>query len=158
MSLEEGDLAPDFTLPDQTGKPHTLADYRGRWVLIYFYPRDDTPGCTKEACAIRDNFPAFGKLDAQVLGVSSDSVTSHARFAQKYDLPFTLLADEEKQVVRQYGVWGEKKSFGKTFLGTRRMSYLIDPQGKIARVYRKVKPEAHAEQVLQDIEALRGSG
>ena len=154
MTLEVGDSAPDFTLPDQKGVQHRLADYQGSWVLVYFYPKDDTPGCTKEACAIRDHFPAFGKLEAQVLGISVDSVASHEKFVTKYELPFTLLADEAKEVVELYGVWGKKKSFGKEYFGTKRMSYLIDSQGKIAKVYPKVKPEQHAEEVLADIQAL----
>ncbi len=156
MKLQPKDVAPDFVLPDQNGVAHRLSDYRGRWVLLYFYPKDDTPGCTKEACAIRDQFPAFGKLGAQVLGVSVDSGASHARFAQKYQLSFPLLADQEKKVVQLYGVWGKKKFMGKEFMGTQRTSFLIDPEGKIAKVYDKVKPETHAEEVLADLEAARG--
>ncbi len=154
MSMEVGELAPDFTLPDQDGKQHNLSDFRGRWVLVYFYPTDDTPGCTKEACAIRDNFPKFQGLDAKVLGISTDTVDSHRKFADKYQLPFTLLADEEKKVVKQYGVWGPKLSFGKSYEGTRRMSFLIDADGQVAKIYKKVKPEEHAGQVLADIQAL----
>ena len=154
MSLKQGDLAPDFTLLDQNGEPHTLSDYRGRWVLIYFYPADDTPGCTKEACGIRDNFPEFTRLNAKVLGISNDSVDSHDKFAAKYSLPFTLLADEGKEVVKQYGVWGKKTSFGRTYTGLRRTSFLVDPDGKIAKVYQKVKPADHALQVVGDLETL----
>ena len=151
---QKGDPAPDFTLPDQEGVQHHLADYRGSWVLVYFYPKDDTSGCTKEACAIRDQYPAFEKLEAKVFGISKDSVASHEKFAAKYDLPFTLLADEAKEVLELYGVWGKKKMYCKEYFGTKRMSYLIDSQGNISKIYKKVKPEAHAEEVLQDIQAL----
>jgi peroxiredoxin Q/BCP len=155
MQLQPGDLAPDFVLPDQNGVAHRLSDYRGRWVLLYFYPKDDTPGCTKEACAIRDQFPAFGKFEAQVFGVSVGSVASHARFAAKHHLSFPLLSDQEKKVVQLYGVWGKKKFMGREYMGTARTSFLIDPEGKIAKVYEKVKPESHAQEVLADLEALR---
>ncbi|MBI4101173.1 thioredoxin-dependent thiol peroxidase [Candidatus Microgenomates bacterium] len=152
--LEVGDKAPAFTLPDQSGKTHMLADYQGQWLLLYFYPKDDTPGCTKEACAIRDNFPKFGKLKARVFGVSVDSVDSHAKFATKYKLPFILLADIDKKVVNRYGVWGKKKFMGREYFGTNRTSFLIDPRGKIAKIYRQVKPPVHAAQVLEDLRAL----
>ena len=146
--------APDFTLPDQEGKSHSLADYRGKWVLLYFYPKDDTPGCTIEACTIRDQFKDFTKIGAVVLGVSTDSVASHKKFASTYALPFTLLADEYKEVVGRYGVFGEKKFMGKTYMGTSRTSFLIDPKGDIAKVYEKVKPEAHAAEVIADLKQL----
>lgn len=150
-----GQSAPDFTLPDQAGKEHTLADYRGRWVLLYFYPKDDTPGCTIEACTIRDQFKDFAKIGAAVLGVSTDSVASHKKFAEKFELPFTLLADEKtKEVVGRYGVFGEKKFMGRTYMGTMRTSFLIDPGGKIAKVYQKVKPELHAAEVIADLTRL----
>ena len=152
-SPQEGKLAPDFTLPDQTGRNHTLSDYRGQWVLLYFYPKDDTPGCTTEACSIRDNAPKFGKLKARVFGISIDSVESHARFAKKFELPFLLLADAEKKIVERYGVWGLKKFMGREYMGTQRMSFLIDPKGKIAKIYRNVKPAEHADEVLRDISA-----
>jgi peroxiredoxin Q/BCP len=156
MTLEKGDLAPDFTLADQHGESHRLSDYQGQWVLVYFYPRDDTPGCTKEACAIRDNFAEFQAANAKVLGISTDTVASHEKFAAKYDLPFTLLADEGQEVVKLYDVWGEKSSFGKKYFGTKRMSFLVDQEGKIAKVYKTVKPAGHARQVLGDIAALAG--
>ena len=146
--------APDFTLNDKDGVPHSLSDYRGKWVLLYFYPKDDTPGCTKEACGIKDNFPAFAKADAEVLGVSVDSEKSHGKFAEKFNLPFTLLADPEKRVVALYGVWGKKKFMGREYMGTLRTSFLIDPQGKIEKIYEKVNPERHAEEVLADIRSL----
>lgn len=154
MSLNVGDKAPAFTLPDQDGNMHTLADYQGQWVLLYFYPKDDTPGCTKEACAIRDSFPAFGKLKAKVFGISADTVAKHKKFADKYSLPFTLLSDEEKNAVNLYGVWAKKKFMGREYMGILRNSFLIDPSGKIAKIYEQVKPEAHAQEVLADLKAL----
>ncbi|MCL4392036.1 thioredoxin-dependent thiol peroxidase [Patescibacteria group bacterium] len=150
-----GEQAPDFELLDQKGKLHSLSAYAGGWVLLYFYPKDDTPGCTKEACIIRDYFPDFKKLKANVLGVSVDSVRSHGKFAEKYQLPFTLLADEKKEVVRKYGVWGKKKFMGREYEGTLRTSFLIDPQGKIAKIYEDVKPEIHAEEVIKDLKVLK---
>lgn len=150
-----GQPAPDFTLLDQDGTPHALSSYKGKWVLLYFYPKDDTPGCTIEACTIRDQFKDFKNIDAVVLGVSTDSVKSHKKFANAYELPFTLLADETKEVVGQYGVFGEKKFMGRTFMGTKRSSFLISPEGKIAKVYEKVKPEHHAAEVLADLAALQ---
>ena len=143
--------APNFSLSDQTGKIHSLVDYKGKWVLIYFYPKDDTPGCTKEACMIRDNLPDFKKLNCVVLGISVDSVKSHSKFAEKYNLPFTLLADEKKEVVKKYGAWQKKKFMGKEYMGTNRISYLINPDGKITKVYSEVKPAEHADEVLKDI-------
>jgi thioredoxin-dependent peroxiredoxin len=148
MNLIVGQSAPDFELPDQNGEIRRLKDYQNEWVLIYFYPKDDTPGCTKEACSIRDNFPDFQELKLKVLGVSVDSVESHKKFAEKYNLPFTLLADEKKEVVGKYGVWGWNKFMGREYEGTLRTSFLIDPEGKIARIYENVKPEVHAEEVL----------
>jgi peroxiredoxin Q/BCP len=147
--------APAFTLPDQNGKTHSLSDYEGQWVLLYFYPKDDTSGCTKEACAIRDSFPNFKKLDISVLGVSVDSIQSHEKFATKYKLPFTLLSDESKKVVERYGVWGKKQSMDREYMGILRTSFLINPLGKIAKIYEKVKPELHATEVLEDIEAMK---
>jgi len=149
--LKVGDSAPEFSLPDQEGKTHSLAQYLGKWVLLYFYPKDDTPGCTKEACAIRDAFEDFKKNNAVVLGVSTDSPKSHSKFVQKYKLPFTLLADEEKTLVNAYKVWAPKKFMGREYLGTLRVSFLIDPQGKIKKIYDKVKPEIHADEVLSDL-------
>ncbi len=149
-----GQSAPSFTLPDQEGKEHALKDYKGKWVLLYFYPRDNTPGCTIEACTIRDQFKDFKKIGAAVLGVSTDSVKSHKKFADAYELPFTLLADEHKEVVGAYGVFGEKKFMGRTYMGIRRTSFLIDPKGKIAKVYEKVKPLVHAAEVIADLKEL----
>ncbi len=154
-TLTKGKTAPNFSLQDQDEKTHTLKDYQGNWVLIYFYPKDDTPGCTKQACAIRDEFPAFKKLNCVVFGISTDTEKSHKKFEKKFDLPFTLLADTEKKVVNAYGVWAPKKFMGREFLGTLRTSFLINPEGKIAKVYEKVKPELHAEEVLADLKTLQ---
>lgn len=155
MSLTVGQKAPAFALKDQTAKEHRLSDYAGSWVLLYFYPKDDTPGCTKEACSFRDNLPKYNKIDAVVFGVSVDSVKSHAKFAEKYGLPFTLLADEDKKMVEDYGVWGKKKFMGREYMGTMRRSFLVDPKGKIAKIYETVKPELHATEVLADLKALQ---
>ncbi len=149
--LKIGDIAPDFKLPDQNGKIHKLSDYRGKWVLVYFYPKDDTPGCTTEACTLRDNFSFFKKLNCQILGISTDSVKSHQKFAQKYNLPFPILADKNKEVVKKYGVYGEKKFLGKVFMGTQRVSFLINPEGKIEKIYEKVVPQTHANEVINDL-------
>jgi len=154
MAIKLGAKAPGFNLPDQDGKMHDLKDYAGQWVLLYFYPKDDTPGCTIEACAIRDNFPKFKKMKAVVLGVSADPVKKHAKFAEKYDLPFTLLSDEKHALLDAYGVWAKKKFMGREYMGILRNSYLINPEGKIAKIYEGVKPKDHAEEVLQDLKAL----
>jgi peroxiredoxin Q/BCP len=158
MTIKEGSSAPDFTLADQDNAMRTLSDYRGKWVLLYFYPKDDTPGCTKEACMIRDAFPDFGALGITVLGVSTDSAASHKKFSEKYGLPFTLLADTEKKAVQAYGVWGKKKFMGREYEGTLRTSFLIDPRGIVAKVYENVKPEVHAGEVLADLAALKEKG
>lgn len=152
MNIKINQTAPDFSLPDQNGVKHKLSNYKGKWILLYFYPKDDTPGCTTEACTLRDNFPAFKKLGIQVFGISIDNEKSHKKFADKYQLPFTLLADEEK-----YGVWQEKSMYGRKYMGTVRNSYLISPDGKIAKIYEKVKPAVHAEEVLADIKELSKS-
>ncbi len=154
MSFAIGQTAPDFTLPDQAGKEHRLSDYSGQYVLIYFYPKDDTPGCTTEACSLRDNWEAFKKHNAVVLGISIDSVKSHEKFAAKFDLPFTILSDADKKVVELYGVWGLKKFMGRSYEGTVRSSFLVAPDGKLAAIYAKVKPAEHADQVLADIKKL----
>jgi peroxiredoxin Q/BCP len=152
-TLTVGSQAPDFTLTDQDGATHTLENYKGRWVLLYFYPKDNTPGCTKQACALRDAYPDFKKLNCIVFGISTDTEASHKKFETKFTLPFTLLADTEKTVVHAYGVWAPKKFMGREFLGTLRTSFLIDPTGKIAKIYEKVKPELHAEEVLTDLQS-----
>lgn len=146
--------APDFTLPDQDGTNHTLSDYRGQWVLVYFYPKDDTPGCTIEACELRDRMEELNNLKIQVFGISKDDVNSHKKFADKFHLMFPLLADTEKTVMQQYDVWGERSFMGKKYMGVSRSSYLIDPKGMIATVYEKVKPKDHAREVAADVAAL----
>src|SRR5258708_4577149 len=133
MKIKIGDKAPEFSLPDQEGNMHSLSGSLGQWVLIYFYPKDDTPGCTKEACSIGQAYPAFEKLKAKVFGISVDPVKSHKKFAEKYDLPFTILADEKKETVEAYGVWANKKFMGREYMGTMRTSFLIDPKGKVAK-------------------------
>ena len=153
--LQEGTKAPAFSAQDQTGNTHTLADYKGKWLLLYFYPKDDTPGCTKEACTIRDAYSSFSDTGLAVLGVSKDTVASHEKFAKKYDLPFPILADPDKQIIKAYEALGTKSMFGKTYEGTLRISYLINPEGIIAKAYEKVKPAEHAGEVLTDTEQLR---
>ena len=155
MKLNINDLAPDFSLPDQDNKIHKLSDYKGKWVLLYFYPKDNTPGCTTEACTLRDAFEEFDRKNAVVLGVSADSPKSHAGFASKHKLPFTLLSDENKEVLTAYGVWAKKKFLGKEYMGILRNSYLIDPKGKIVKIYEGVKPAKHAEEVLVDLIKLQ---
>ncbi|MDD5084000.1 MAG: thioredoxin-dependent thiol peroxidase [Candidatus Moranbacteria bacterium] len=154
MLPKVGRKAPPFALPDQNGTEHTLSQYLGKWVVLYFYPKDDTPGCTKEACSFRDNFSVFKKAGITVLGVSVDPVKKHAKFAEKYTLPFTLLSDEQKQVVEQYGVWGKKKFMGREYMGTYRTTFLIDPKGTVAKVYENVKPDNHAEEIIADAKTL----
>jgi peroxiredoxin Q/BCP len=151
MKLNVGDIAPEFELQDQNGKVCKLADYRGGKVLIYFYPKDDTPGCTTEACQIRDNFPKFEGTKVTVLGISTDSTESHKKFSQKYKLPFTLLADTNKEVVKAYDVYKPKKFLGREFLGTVRTSFLVDEESKIIKIYENVKPAIHAEEVLKNL-------
>ncbi|WP_105318250.1 thioredoxin-dependent thiol peroxidase [Thermus tenuipuniceus] len=155
--MEPGTAAPDFALPDQEGRIHRLSDYRGKWVVLYFYPKDDTPGCTKEACGFRDRMGDLQELGAVVLGVSADDVQSHKRFAEKYALNFPLLADPERGVILAYGAWGKKNLYGKEYEGVLRQTFLIDPEGRIAKVWRKVSPEDHAEEVAEALRALRGS-
>lgn len=150
--LNVGDTAPDFTLSDQFGEIHKLSDYRGKKVVLYFYPKDDTPGCTKEACSFRDNFQEYRKRKMVVLGVSKDSTKSHVKFSEKYSLPFTLLSDDDTEVSQAYGVWGLKKFMGKEYYGINRMTFIIDEDGQILRIYEKVKPENHAEEILADID------
>ena len=151
--IEEGAPAPDFTLGSDTGEQISLADLRGKQVVLYFYPKDDTPGCTVQALGIRDAWKEFQDRGAVVLGVSPDDEASHAKFRETYDLPFTLLTDTDHRVSEAYGVWGEKSFAGKTYMGVERSTFVIDADGTIAKVFRKVKPAEHADQVL---EALRG--
>lgn len=153
--LKQGSFAPDFTQPDQKGEYHTLSQYRGKWVILYFYPKDMTPGCTVEACNFRNDYPNFQNLDAVVIGISKDSVSRHAKFSDRYKLPFLLLSDESGGVCDKYDVWKQKSLYGKSFMGIERSTYLIDPNGKIAKIYPKVKVKAHVDDLLQDLQQLR---
>jgi peroxiredoxin Q/BCP len=148
LKLKVGDLAPDFSAPTNGGGHISLAELRGKNVIVYFYPRDDTPGCTKEACAFRDEFAQFKKRGAVVLGVSPDAVKSHDKFVEKFKLPFTLLADTEKKIANDYGVWGEKTFMGRKYLGVFRVTFLIGPDGRIKKIWPEVKPAEHAAEVL----------
>ena len=151
LKPKEGDSAPDFTAPVRGGESVSLSSLRGRPVVLFFYPRDSTPGCTKEACAFRDLHDRFKRRKAAVLGISVDSVKSHDRFAAKYGFPFPLVSDEDQRIVKAYGVWGEKKFMGRTYEGTRRVTFLIDAKGRIQRIWETVKPETHAEEVLAEL-------
>ena len=146
--LKEGSVAPDFKTTNTNGETVRLKDLRGQKVVIYFYPKDDTPGCTKEACSFRDAFADFKKRGIEVLGVSTDSEASHQKFTAKYKLPFTLLADTDHSIADAYGVYGEKKFMGRTYMGVKRMTFLIDEKGKIAKIFEKVKVDEHAREVL----------
>jgi len=148
LKLKEGNEAPDFTTMTADGAQVSLSDYKGKNVVLYFYPRDDTPGCTKEACAFRDELEGFENIGAIVLGVSTDTAESHRKFENKYKLRFPLLADEEKKIVRAYGVWGQKSFLGRKYMGTHRVTFLIGPDGKIKKIWPKVKPAEHATEVL----------
>lgn len=154
LSLKEGDVAPDFTAPISGGGTVTLSSLKGSPVVIYFYPKDDTPGCTKEACAFRDDYASLKKLKAVVLGVSTDSVKSHDKFVEKFTLPFPLVSDADKKIVSDYGVWGEKSFMGRKYMGTNRVTFLVGKDGRIARIWTTVKPEVHATEVLEAIKAL----
>ncbi len=147
-------IAPEFNLPDQTGKMHSLADYKGKWLLVYFYPKDDTPGCTKEACNFRDALDEYLKRGISILGISKDSVKSHDKFANKYSLNFPILSDESLNTIKAFGAWGKKKLYGREYDGIFRNSYLINPQGEIVKTYTGVKPEIHSAQILNDKDYL----
>jgi thioredoxin-dependent peroxiredoxin len=151
--VEEGQEAPDFELASDAGERVRLSQFRGKPVVLYFYPKDDTPGCTAQACGIRDSYDDFEQRGAVVLGVSPDEESSHVKFKQKYGLPFTLLADPEHAVAEVYGVWGERKYMGKTYMGVERSTFLIDEDGRVAKVLRRVKPDTHAERVLEALAA-----
>jgi peroxiredoxin Q/BCP len=148
LKLKVGDVAPKFSVMTSGGGKISLADFKGQNVILYFYPKDDTPGCTKEACAFRDHFADFKKAGAAILGVSTDPVKSHDKFAEKFKLPFPLLADEDKKIVQAYGVWGEKSFMGRKYQGTFRVTFLIGSDGKIKKIWPEVKPEEHAAEVL----------
>ncbi len=154
MSIEIGDKAPDFTAPTDGGGKVTLSKLRGRKVVLYFYPKDDTSGCTAEACGFRDDFPKFGKLDATVIGVSRDSVASHDKFKKKHELPFILASDEKGEVCERYGVWVEKSMYGRKYMGIERATFLIDEKGVVRGLWRKVKVPGHVEAVLACAKAL----
>ncbi len=146
--LEEGTLAPDFTLPSDGGSEVTLSDYRGKKVVLYFYPKDNTSGCTTEACGFRDDHAQYLAAGAAVLGVSPDSVKSHDNFKLKHNLPFALLSDPDHRVAELYGAWGEKKMYGRTYMGILRSTYVLDEEGRILKVFPKVRPKGHSQQVL----------
>ena len=146
-SMKVGDKVPDFSTLDDGGNPVSLSDFKGKSVVLYFYPKDDTSGCTKEACDFRDAFPRFGKTDAEVIGVSPDSVESHRKFKEKYELPFKLLADEGHKLADKFGVWKEKSMYGRKFMGIERTTVLIDPNGRVARIFPKVRVPGHVEEV-----------
>ena len=147
--------APNFTLPDQDGADRSLSDWAGKWLVLYFYPKDDTPGCTKEACSFRDEYEVIKEAGAEVIGVSKDSPNSHKKFAEKYDLNFTLLSDESGEMIKAYRAWDEKNMFGKSYMGIRRMTFIIDPDGNIAKEYPEVTPKDHAIQILNDLTELK---
>ncbi|MDE2221963.1 MAG: thioredoxin-dependent thiol peroxidase [Candidatus Omnitrophica bacterium] len=151
----QGSESPDFNLPASSGGNIALNDLKGRKIVIYFYPKDDTPGCTVEACGLRDNYKEFEKHGAVVLGVSPDSVTSHGKFINKFKLPFILLADEDKRTCQAYGVWVEKSMYGRKYMGVARTTFIIDASGKIAKVFEKVKPEGHAQEIIESLRTLK---
>lgn len=148
---EEGKKAPLFTLKNQDGKDISLKDFSGKKVILYFYPKDDTPGCTREACSFRDGLPKFNNLNAVILGVSPDTVKSHKKFAEKYNLPFALLSDESRKVIEKYGVWKEKNNYGKKYMGVERTTFVIDENGNIQKIFPKVKVDGHDQELLGEL-------
>ena len=152
--IDPGKKAPSFTLKDQDEKTHTLSDYEGRPVVLYFYPKDDTPGCTAQACGFRDSLPDFGKLKAQVIGISKDSIDRHDKFKKKYELNFPLVSDEDGKICEKYGTWVEKSLYGRKYMGIERATYLIDGKGVIRSIWRKVKVDGHVDEVLKAVKAL----
>lgn len=151
MILKSGETAPKFELKDEQGTLHRLSDYTGKTFVLYFYPKDDTPGCTKEACSFRDSYQDFKDAGVEIIGISPDTVESHGKFASKYQLPFTLLSDPDHQVCEAYGVWGLKKSFGREYEGVFRTTFIIGPQGEIKHVFENVKPSEHSQEVLEEV-------
>ncbi len=152
--LQEGMKAPDFALPDQNGNQVSLSQFRGKKVVVYFYPRDNTPGCTRQACAFRDAFAQFRAMDVIVIGISKDTVASHQRFIQKFELPFLLLSDPDLTAIKAYEVWQEKKMYGKTTFGTARTTFVIDEQGMIVKVFEKAKPDTNAAEILESLKTM----
>lgn len=153
--LTKGKPAPNFNLPDQSGKNHQLSDYHGKWVVLYFYPKDMTPGCTTEACNFRDEIAHFTRRETVILGVSKDSVARHLKFAEKYELPITLLSDQNGSTCEDYGVWQEKSLYGKKYMGIVRSTFIIDPTGNIAHVFANVKVNEHAAEILDLLDKLQ---
>ena len=151
MLLEQGTKAPDFTLPDKDGKNVSLSDFLGKKVVLYFYPKDNTPGCTRQACAFAATYNGFKEKNVEVIGISKDSVASHVKFAEKYNLPFTLLSDSELEIIKAYGVWQEKKLYGKVSMGVVRTTYIIDENGFVEKVMPKVKPDTNAQEILAEL-------
>ncbi len=154
MTVEEGQIAPDFTLQASNGKPFTLSDQRGKWVVLYFYPKDDTPGCTREACSFRDHIKQLESLGAVVVGVSPDDLRSHDRFVTKYQLPFLLLSDPDHEVAQLYDVWREKNMYGRKIFGIQRSTFLIAPDGTVYKAWRKVKVDHHVDEVLDELKLV----
>jgi len=154
MALKAGDKAPSFNLKNQHDKTVSLSDLKGKPVVLYFYPKDDTSGCTKEACNFRDEFPKFKKSKAEIIGVSADSVESHKKFAEKYKLPFNLLSDENKELIEKYGVWQEKSMYGRKYMGIVRTTFIIDQSGKIRKIFPKVKVKEHNKEVMEALKEL----
>ncbi len=154
VMLKVNEIAPEFSLPDQAGIVHTLSNYKGKWLVIYFYPKDNTSGCTKEACGISEVYDEFNQFGVVVIGVSKDSVGSHKKFQEKYNLPFTLLSDEATEMIQAYGAWVEKSMYGRKYMGIARVTYIINPAGRIVKVYDKVNPQEHALELLADLKEL----
>ncbi|MEJ2543856.1 MAG: thioredoxin-dependent thiol peroxidase [Calditrichaceae bacterium] len=153
--LKVGQSVPQFSLPDQSGENHNINDYKGKWVILYFYPKDLTPGCTTEACNFQDALPDFNSIDAVIFGISKDSVSKHKKFAEKYNLQFSLLSDENNDICEQFGVWQKKSMYGKEYMGIVRSTFLVNPEGKIAKVYPKVNVKEHHAEILNDLKELR---
>lgn len=154
--INVGDKAPSFTLPDQNDQPVSLDSFKGKWVVLYFYPKDDTPGCTTEACEFTSSLDEFARLDAVVLGVSPDSTASHRKFVSKHDLGIILLSDSGHEVLEQFGAWQEKSMYGKKYMGVQRSTFIIDPQGRVAHVWPKVSVKGHVEEVKAKLAGLKG--
>ena len=154
MAIKVGDKAPSFKLKNQDDELISLTDFKGKKIVLYFYPKDDTPGCTKESCNFRDEFPKFGKLNVEIIGVSVDSVESHKKFTVKYKLPFDLLADDKKEIVEKYGVWKEKNMYGRKYMGIERTTFIVDEDGKIANIFAKVKVDDHNKEVMEALKVL----